>query len=127
VSGPEEPVAEIDMSVKAKRSRDKERTKDINDLVTLLETFYLGNKNYPAGAAVSAEDKSQGKFLDLYKLFADQDPETYIDPFGRFINADSGSDYKYAPSNCMDGECENYTLTSSLEAVDYIYTKKNLN
>lgn len=93
-------------------ARNNTQKTAINAMYYSLENvFYPANKYYPQ--TISSDNLKS------------VDPVLFTDPNGVKLGT-SGSTYTYTPTNCMNKECKNYTLKTSLtNEADYIKTNKN--
>lgn len=93
-------------------ARDSERKTAINAMYySLEEVFFTKNHYYP-----TTIDKNN---------LTSMDPALFTDPRGKKLG-DSDSNYRYEPTNCINNECQSYTLRSTLEnEADYIKTSRN--
>lgn len=93
-------------------SRDAQRKTAINAMYyDLEEVFYAKNQYYPMSI-----DKSNLTALD---------PALLTDPEGNTVGS-AKSDYRYEPTNCLNGKCKSYTLRANLEnEADYVKTSRH--
>jgi prepilin-type N-terminal cleavage/methylation domain-containing protein len=102
-------------------SRDDARKTAINAMYySLEESFFKQNGYYPATI-----DEKNLTTLDS-ALFTDPNGVKLGQTTEKVDDEDVAvqSDYRYEPTNCVDGKCKSYTLRADLEAeADYI--KKN--
>lgn len=82
-------------------TRDDQRKTAINAMYYSLENAYYPTHHYYPNHINSGVLKAM-------------DPDLFTDPNGAKLG-DSKSDYRYTPLNCTDGQCQSYTLQSSLE------------
>lgn len=81
--------------------RDAQRKTDINAIYYQLESFHEVSGYYPE--AVSAQN------------LKGIDPESLIDNTGKKVN-EAGGLYTYRPTDCSEGKCESYKLSTELES-----------
>ncbi len=89
---------------------DSQRKTAINAIYySLEEVYYPAHKSYP-------------QTVDA-KILPSVDPALFTDPNGKKIG-DGGSNYSYKATDCTDGQCQSYTLSTTLQN-EADYTKTN--
>ena len=90
---------------------DERRKIAINTMhYSLEEAFFKANKYYPPKIEES--------------VLMTVDPELFTDPNGIKLG-DSGSDYRYEATGCVDGKCRGYRLSADLRSeADYVKTDR---
>jgi general secretion pathway protein G len=100
------------------RARDTERKTDIKGIQGQLEAYWADNAKYPTLANVNDTTFRSNNFKGL-------DPSAFADPKNaasqQVCATTSANCYGYAvtPANCdngANGDCDNYTLTATLES-----------
>jgi len=93
-------------------ARDDARKVAINSIFYTLEmVFYQEKGFYPEHIEMMDVDE-EGNLIPA--TFPTLSPALLVDPHGRFINTDD-SDFRYEPSDCRDGRCYAYRLSSRME------------
>lgn len=89
---------------------DTQRKTAVNAFYYSLEkVYYPANKSYPQTLSSSA--------------LASVDPALFTDTNDK-KPGDSGYEYRYVPTGCVDGKCKNYTLSVNLKK-EAQYTKRS--
>lgn len=93
-------------------SRDQERKTAINAMYYSLEEVYFEeNGHYPRTINET--------------ILPSVDPALFTDTSGVKIG-ESDSEYRYEPTNCVDDECQAYSLRTLLEnEADYVKTQRD--
>lgn len=91
---------------------DEKRKIAINTMhYSLEEAFYKANGYYPTKIEES--------------VLMTVDPELFTDPSGTKLG-ETGSDYRYEATGCIDGKCRGYRLSATLEnEADFVKTNRS--
>ncbi|MCL2085319.1 type II secretion system GspH family protein [Candidatus Saccharibacteria bacterium] len=93
--------------------RDDMRKVAINSIFYTLEmVFYQANGYYPERIELENFDTETGEITPA--TLPTLNPELLFDPSGRPLGTND-SDFRYEPSNCSNGRCFEYRLSSRME------------
>lgn len=94
------------------QQRDDKRKIAVNAMYYDLEKFY-----YPSHSSYPDHINSG--------VLTAMDPSLFNDPNGIKLGQ-SGSNYRYIPTNCENGQCKSYSLRATMEREgDYVKTSLN--